>query len=256
SVAASPIFVGKNGAEKEGSVTSTANLPAKSISEVRGSVYDLGGDYFYEVPTDGLVSIWTFSGDADDGWGSNDGTLIGGASIVDGKLVLDGSGDYVDCGSSEDFNFGAGDFSISAWMKTETLGTNDRTIIAKRNTATSYWHYRLAYGSNNMRLYTSAGTAHSYASNGDLRYTDGEWHNVVVVRDSGGFVIHYLDSELMGSVVDSFVDDTTNTQPVFIGTYNTGVAYPFNGSFDNVMVYGRVLTQEEVAIIYDVQRKS
>ncbi|MFH0711678.1 MAG: hypothetical protein V1889_00975, partial [archaeon] len=30
SVAASPIFVGKNGAEKEGSVTSTANLPAKS----------------------------------------------------------------------------------------------------------------------------------------------------------------------------------------------------------------------------------
>ncbi|MFH0711820.1 MAG: hypothetical protein V1889_01810, partial [archaeon] len=115
SVAASPIFVGKNGAEKEGSVTSTANLPAKSISEVQGNVYDLGGDYFYEVPTDGLVSIWTFSGDADDGWGSNDGDLLNGASVVDGELVLDGVDDYVNVVDSLS-NSLRNEITISGWF--------------------------------------------------------------------------------------------------------------------------------------------
>ena len=93
SVEVAPIFVSSTGREKEGSMSSEVKMPTGKINDVDGVVYSLGVDVVSDVPTDGLVSMWTFSGDADDGVGGNDGVVYGNASVVDGVLVLDGAGD-------------------------------------------------------------------------------------------------------------------------------------------------------------------
>ena len=51
---------------------------------------------------------------------------------VDGVLVLDGDGDYVECENNEKLNFGTDSFSISAWMKNLPEGSSYRTIAATK----------------------------------------------------------------------------------------------------------------------------
>lgn len=115
SVEVAPIF-SSGSREKVGSVTSNVGISSGSIERVRGNVYEMGGDYVSEVPTDGLVSFWTFSGDADDGWGDNDGVVIGeGDELVGGELVLDGSGDYVEVGDDDSLDVADG-LTISVWI--------------------------------------------------------------------------------------------------------------------------------------------
>ena len=139
-VEVAPIFILGSGREKVGSVTSSVDLGSGSIDEVNGVVYEMGVDSFGEVPTDGLVSIWTFSGDADDGWWENDGTLNGGASIVDGELVLDGVSGYVEVSEDDEFRFNSGtqDFSGCAWVNRASVGTSD-FIFDKRDTSADGW---------------------------------------------------------------------------------------------------------------------
>jgi len=250
SVEVAPIFISSGGKEKEGSISSKVDMPMGVISDVDGVVYGLGVDVFSDVPTDGLVSMWTFSGDADDGVGGNDGTFFGDAKAEDGVLSLDGTGDYVDCGGESD-NFGVGNFSISVWVKLGAdVSPTDDTIISKRGVSPTYWHYRITRAGSIARLYTG----HTYSSDGDVRYVDGEWHHLVMVRGAG-MVSHYLDTELKRSVVDPFVDDTTSNEPIRIGTYTSAASYPFSGDLDNAMIFDRTLTEEEIVAIYETQRR-
>ena len=76
--------------------------------------------------SDGLVAHWPLDeggdGTARDASGNgNDGTLNGptwDSGKFGGALSFDGSNDFVDCGNSSTLDFGTGDFTVSAWIKT------------------------------------------------------------------------------------------------------------------------------------------
>ena len=78
----------------------------------------VGGAKAQQIVTDGLVSYWTFDdGDIEgdtvkDVWGDNDGTIVGNAQMVDGKigkaLEFDGVGSYVEVPDHE---------SLQLWEK-------------------------------------------------------------------------------------------------------------------------------------------
>jgi len=68
----------------------------------------------------GLVSRYKFDGNADDSVGSNDGTEVGGPTYAAGlhnqAINLDGSDDYVDCGSDVSFDI-TDSITLSAMIK-------------------------------------------------------------------------------------------------------------------------------------------
>jgi hypothetical protein len=73
----------------------------------------LGKDKGFKVDRNGTVA---------DGWGNNDGTLVGDAKLATGKvgnaMEFDGDGDAVNCGNDESLNFDTADpFTICAWIK-------------------------------------------------------------------------------------------------------------------------------------------
>ena len=83
--------------------------------------------------TEGLVSYWSFEAETIEGktvrdvWGKNDGTIVGDTKRKVGKvgnaLEFDGDGDSVDCGNDESLNFDTEDpFSICAWVKAHEEG--------------------------------------------------------------------------------------------------------------------------------------
>ena len=80
--------------------------------------------------TDGLVSYWGLDSDTDpepDSAGSNDGAFVDNPTYtsdgkIDGAYILDGN-DYLDCGNDSSLRPDSSDFSISAWVKTNSSDT-------------------------------------------------------------------------------------------------------------------------------------
>ncbi|MHC4500366.1 MAG: LamG domain-containing protein, partial [Planctomycetota bacterium] len=75
-----------------------------------------------------LLAHYEFEGNANDSTDNHyDGSLQGDASIVDGALVLDGDGDYVNLDGYKGVT-GTNAFSISAWLK--KTATEDSSIVS------------------------------------------------------------------------------------------------------------------------------
>jgi len=246
SVGAAPIFVSSSGKEKEGSVTSTAKMVAGEISEVRGSVYEMERDYFYEVPTDGLVSFWTFSGDAKDGWGGNDGTVYGeGDELVDGVLSLDGVGDYVNCGDNNiDLHNGG---TVLAWAKLADKSADHAVFGISQEVQVWFDEYGVAdrYG---MGVWDGGGSAWR-TTYGSINPDINEWYHVIVIY-SGNFSSRLFVNGVQEGVLSYPIIESNNAFQM--GTI-VGTKF-FNGEIDNVMVYDRELSSGEIREIYEVQK--
>ena len=84
---------------------------------------------------------------------------------------------------------------------------------------------------------------------------DTKWHYVACVIDRDGDGQVYVDGEASGSVVviGSEVLATITSARVGMDAYDTLSA--FNGSIDDVMIFNKALSEDEIKAIYEVQRK-
>jgi hypothetical protein len=217
----------------------------------------------FEVPFDGLpasdfVGYWKF----DEGTGGAEtttadasghgrpGTLFGTPNWVTGKvgnaLQFDSSGDYVKLFYTDGVAV-SNDFTLMAWVNAPSA-TGDRDILVR--SSDSDWLY------GGLQLLTKTdGKAyidmHSGGSDGisSVSVRDDTWHHVVGVRDTSGNMKIYVDGVQAGITGYSGVVDET-TFNWFIGaTYNGG--YFFNGLIDEVAIFDRVLTNDEIQLCYN-----
>ena len=81
--------------------------------------------------------------------------------------------------------------------------------------------------------------------------TTGGWHFLVATYDTTDMHVYFDgvldDGPLLGAVPDSVPD---NSIPLQIGARGNG-AYKFNGTIDNVMIFNKALTPEEIAALYN-----
>jgi len=257
SVEVAPIFVSSLGKEKEGSVTSSVDLPTGTIREVPLVVYDLGRDYFYEVPTTGLVSWWKFDGDATDSVGGNDGDCTSCPDYVDdverGNVAsFDGVGDYVDAGSDSSLDLDENDFTIITWIKPQPQGSY-RFVYGKwrpniyLDVDDESWNFELDDGFNRVvRL--------------DALIDGNTWYfTAQVVEQNNQHCAYIYNSEVLvdsgcvgvGTTAGSDLSDFLISKR---GWHASDNEY-FEGVVDDVMIYDRALSEEEVNAIYEVQKK-
>lgn len=199
----------------------------------------------------GLVAEYHFDGDARDSSGNgNDGT-INGAAFVDGvsgqALSFDGVDDYVDAGNDASLNVGTGDFTAMAWVKPAELKQSGIVNKGYYFYGTG-WILDMPYNNGILRLETGfnggdAGTVQSSAGTMTL----DEWQFVAVSANRTGITNVYRNDVLVGSGYISSADlFTTNTLKIGVIT-----GCFFNGLIDEVRVYDRALSAEEIKAQYD-----
>src|ERR1035437_4756928 len=95
----------------------------------------------------GLLSWWRGEGNASDELGTNNGTLLGGATFAPGEagqaFGFNGTDAEVDFGTTEG-NFGTNDFTIEFWLKTSS--GNTMYVLNKRPSPcwpSSFWSISL-----------------------------------------------------------------------------------------------------------------
>ena len=204
----------------------------------------------------GLVSQWGMdegSGlTAYDSQGTNNGTLTNGptwqsgSSCVSGScLSFDGSSNYVDAGNGTNLNI-TNVVTLAAWIKSNSSSQDWGTVVGKGFETSANYSFEVA--SNWIRLTTGNGTSYSGT---DLYYpVVGQWFYMVGVFTTVGSTTK-LDMYINGA----FSKTDTKSWPLTVSATNFGIGHSsyntyFNGSIDDVRIYNRALSTDEIANQY------
>ena len=204
-----------------------------------------------EVSWEGLIGYWPMNEAswADGSWvkdisGNDNHGVVRGDLDTDISLLeragrFYGTGDRINLGIPAAFtNMAVGDFSIEMWIKTTDTGRS--RLFSSSDGDTGY----------SFEISDSHGGALRTFLNGedhvdDVSVVDGKWHHVVTVRDTGNKVRMYIDGVISYSGSTS-VAGFGSSHRTIIGSDPEGWKDHFDGSMDEVRVYDRALTEEEI----------
>jgi len=187
--------------------------------------------------------------------GSVNGTTITNSGCHFGWCGdFDGVNDYLSFGDVNDM--GLSDVSISVWVAYDGTANTFPQIINKYNGSFGYGIEIVDDGSaddGKIRAWIKDATNRTDALSSSSSLKDGNWHHVVVVWDRDGSLIVYVDN-LMGTPVDISAkvnEDVQNTESLVVGAGSSGVSQFFGGRIDDVQMYPRVLSSQQIKIICD-----
>jgi hypothetical protein len=207
----------------------------------------------------GLVGYWNMdeggaSTAKDSSGNGNNGVLTNGPLWTKGKkgnaLKFDGVDDYIKVNDSENLS-AITNITFSGWFKFNNISTT-RTFIRKGSEGGSditwlwYW-IGIGENANNISFFTPSGE--TFAS---FIPIVGQWYYISTVIDSSNNAKHYINGVLLansaGSMAPFWVDDA---DPLIIGDWST---YDYNGTIDEVRIYNRALSFEEINYLYNEKK--
>lgn len=231
---------------------------------------------------DGMVAHIKFNGDVFDfSAEGNHGTLNGTPSYTDGVINQSLSFDdrtetheYVSLGTPDSLDFAdSTNFTVSVWVKNDDgfpdrshLGgsANDPAIIGNKNSrldGNQGWH--IGAGPNRRWQWSfSDGSENKFFRSGSNALSDGVWHHLLVVHDrDSGLATFYKNAQLVGSVDISEVGSISTSLPTAIATDGANASDTtsetarspswFHGEIDEVKIWNRAITPEEVVTVYE-----
>lgn len=202
-------------------------------------------------------SFHDYSYSGNDGSAVNPGDLTIAQDRISPKYKLKnikkfgGTSGLVTVSDHASLNFAAGEeFTLMAWIKTNAATFNNGigAIIEKNYYGVNPTGYLLGiYNGGNVLFFTGNGSSPTEVRS-TTSYNDGRWHHIVGMR-RGSVGILYVDGELVITNASMNNGSTSNAYSVGIGGRgrDSGVFY-FNGLMDEVRIYRRVLTFEEIKI--------
>ena len=215
------------------------------------------------VPTNGLVGWWPFNGNANDESGNGNNGTVNGATLTSDRFgnnaqayAYDGVDDRIEIAHNQTLNCSA--VSISVWFNTNNfLASNGfgPHLLSKRETSGWGNSFQMNVGINQTQ--NACWADWSISSNGGIYFNNstilntGNWFNLVYTHD-GTNVKLFLNGTLVQTIVSPGLL-TFNTLPLWIGARpNAGNNSSwFNGKLDDIGIWNRALTQQEITDLYN-----
>ena len=204
----------------------------------------------------GLVSYWPLDADlldaADDNHGTEDGGVIPfEAGKFDNAINLNGSQNVLISGGDEsEFDFTGGSMTVSVWCTAAAIDTNWQCLIAKGEGNGWRVHRR---GGDEPPEFTWTGGNGDTPSHGTpiIIGTDPEtWHHVVGVTDGATQIESlYIDGVEVATKEGAVLQDRGNRMR--IGDNPDAAGRGWNGKIDDVAIWARALSADEIAEIWD-----
>lgn len=198
---------------------------------------------------------------ANDLMNGNHGSHVNGPTHIAGKVAgalgFDGADDFVEVASTMENNFGTGDWSFDAWIRTRYDGSYN-VIIDKRDERPVGYEVLLYNGQLMAQMADEGNGALNYHNPDSPKLNDGKWHFVAVTVDrddeNGGKL--YADGVLIHTFnPTSRAGSLDNDAVLFIGAHHSNNAMGrdmyYQGDIDEVELFNRALTADEVMMLFN-----
>ncbi|MER5897729.1 LamG-like jellyroll fold domain-containing protein [Streptomyces sp. NPDC001876] len=184
---------------------------------------------------------------ADSGPNHKDLTLSEGTSWAPGvqgsALKFNGEGQYAE--TSGPVVDTTGDYTVSAWATLDALPGNYATLVSQDGRRQENPFY-LQYGQGAFAFSTPGAKRARLEMKPEL----GQWYHVVGVR-SGDEIKLYVDGKLAATAAAGTADVSTGALSVGRAKWSGANTDFWNGSIDQVKVYDKALTDQEVTALHD-----
>ena len=220
------------------------------------------------VPTNGLVGWWPFNGNANDESGNNNNGTVNGATlttdrngIVNSAYSFDGVDDFINILNNNSI-CPTSSISLCCWIKSRSTANFDRIINKSHNVAQNYATYQLLTRNASMnttpgftlRFGTGiSGSSNDYSYSGDKIgkvYFDN-WQFIVGTWD-GLTMKFYQNGNLISTIPRTGSLHYTNGDLQFgKGTGGTGLQQFYKGEIDDISIYNRALSDQEIKQLYE-----
>jgi hypothetical protein len=194
-----------------------------------------------------MVSWWSADGHSFDLYGIYSGTMMNGTTYASGRVgrafSFDGVDDFVEVDLSFD-DIGNTPFTIDFWMFSRSDGNNTYVLGKSHPDGGFGWDMRLS--NNSIQVYGVNGWDLNITS--DTSVTRDAWHHVALASTDTTVTL-YVDGVLKGTSPRSAISSTTNPGRIGYTTNFGGSA--FFGLIDEVGIFNRALTSQEIVAIYN-----
>ena len=210
------------------------------------------------VPTNGIVGWWPFNGDANDESGNGNNGTVNGAALTSDRFnnintaySFNGQSDFIQLQNSSSID-SLYDYSVSAWINPNNLNSLYQHIVSKDSlgyAANGDWDFYLK--NNQLSFAITSNTPPTYEQQSNSSIQSISWQNVLVTRQSGnGIVKMYVNGILDTSMVGN-IGLVYNLQQMVFGKQGSSNQHYFNGKIDDIGIWNRVLTQQEITGLFN-----
>jgi hypothetical protein len=219
------------------------------------------------VPS-GLVAWWPGDGNALDIAGGNNGTLVGGVTYANGEVGqafdLDGTSGFVVAPASASLNVGlSSGLTVEGWIDPASTST-EQPIVEWNNGTNLGAHFWISapspFGPGPGCLYANlidtTGGLHYFASPAGLITANTFQHVALTYDTNSGLAVLYINGASVAQQnLGVFTPQTSYN--VYLGYRPGGAPITYwDGLLDEIRIYNRALSSNEIAAIYDAEKVS
>jgi len=206
------------------------------------------------VPTNGLVGWWPFNGNAqDESINTNDGTVNGATLTTDrfgntnSAYSFDGVNDYILC-SPNQINLNGNSFSWSLWLKKNNLAIG--ALFITQGSANTNYGFHLGFTTNSIFRFGF------YNNDLDANISNTDVNNWYFYSGTYDATINQRKLYINGvlNTTDTPISDYLSSGDLFLGgtiNKNGWAQSSFNGKLDDIGIWNRALTQQEITNLYN-----
>jgi hypothetical protein len=227
------------------------------------------------VPTDGLVGWWPFNGNANDESGNGNDGIVNGATITTDRVgmnakafLFDGNTNHIQIPPSLTLNNFNNAITISSWIYcagqsgVPSYGNQDlQGIFGPATYLINDGGFFLRLNDpnfdniNNRRIqYVNGLPGVSITSNSIV--DNDSWENIICTYDGNILQIYrngiLTDSQIVGGGLTNSLNTSGRYYTIgyCIDWSATTMTQPFNGKLDDIAIYNRALTEQEIQNLY------
>ena len=210
------------------------------------------------VPTNGLVGYWPFNGNANDESGNgNHGTVNGATLTTDRNGMANGAYNFngisnIKISNNNNLNNLTSNFSISFWFSISQFYTNssgDWASFFCKSTTTANPQYRLAYENESKKfdLMFNGKQFYFYYSKGLII---NQFYNVQIIIENNVIKFYINNEQLTINSTTNYSNYSINLD-LLLGQDPAGLNEYHFGKLDDISIYNRALTDQEIKALYN-----
>lgn len=163
----------------------------------------------------------------------------------DKAMIFNGSNDYIDCATPPTLNFGAQNFTLAFWFKTNNAAQTQYFVTKQSN---GYKGYGVYIQSSKFWVVVNDGIV---GTTWVTTYTVNaqQWYYITLIKENDLATL-YVNAENIGSKTSLNQGNIDVANNLTIGKASHANDFYLNGTIDEVRILNRVMTADEIKFLY------